>query len=1641
MDAVGRFAEDTPDAVAVQCGTSRLTYRELFGCAGALALRLRAEGVGPEVIVGISAEPVVDLVVGVLAVAMAGGAWLPMDPATPPRRLTYLVADAGMSLLVSGPRRAGVFTGLGLRVIEPDRTARATPPEVRCHPLNLAYVLYTSGSTGRPKAVMITRAALTELATVKARRHAADASSRVLQFAPATFDASVAELVIALTSGGTLVLAPRHDLLPGRGLVDVLRRERITHLLISPSALAAVPSVAAADLPDLRVIGSGGEALPRRLATRWAPGRLLLNGHGPTEVTVWASVGAATADHIGIGEPFPGTATLVVDAGLRATETGELLVGGTGVARGYLGDPGLTAARFVPDPSGDRPGARVYRTGDIVGRDVDGSLAFVGRADHQVKVRGFRVEPGEIAEVLREHPGVADAVVVPDATATRLVAYAIAAGSEVPAAEVPAAEVPAAEVLAFAAERLPAYEVPSALMWLAAFPLTKAGKVDRAALPAPARVASGLGAEPVPPGTGTERAVAAIIEELTGDSSATVGIDDDFFAIGVHSLLLGRLAVRVGSDLGVHLPMSAVFRARTVRMLAEMIDEPIGTAAPVAPPIGRVARTGPIPLSLPQQRIWFLHKLAPDSLAYHTQVTMRLAGPLDVDALAATLTEIVRRHEVLRTRFVEAAGQPEQQVLAPMAVRVPVCEALPDGAEAIIETELRRPFDLADPPLARWLVIRHGAADHTLVQVEHHFVHDGWSFGVLMSEIVALYPAFAAGRASPLAEPHLQYADFAIAQREWMRGEILDAHLTHWRELLRGAPTVLELPTDRPRPARQSFRGHQLRTVVDEQLAAGLREFSRRTRRPLFATMLAGFAALLSRYTRQPDLLIGTGSANRAVDGLESVLGMVVNTLVLRVRTGGAPTFRELVARAHVATTAAYDWPDVPVDELIRSSDLPREPGRNPLFQVMFSFHDSPVPDLDFGGLTGRITERHNGSAKTDLNIVVVPRAAQRFGRDADPDDDRLILLWEYMTDLFDEPTMRRMVDQYLALLAAAIERPDTPVVELVIGPVPAAVPAPVKDHPSVVELVIEHAYTRPHTVALEDERGSLTYARLLERAGSVAAELAARGAGQESLVVVCLPRSVDLVVAELGVLLAGAAYVPVDPDYPAERIAHNVTRAGAALALSSREHAGLLSTVEVVRLEDVPPRPFTPRRPHPLSAACVIHTSGSTGRPKGVVISHANLANLVDWSVRRRVPGRGDRAALAASPGFDASMWEIWSTLGAGASLHVLPPRLRADPAGIVEWLAASRIDVTFLTTPLAELVLDVPWQGGPAPRVLAAGGDRLRAGPVPHITQLENWYGPTETTVVAVAQVPVEGSMPPIGRPVAGATARVLHGWRPQPVGVPGELAIGGAGVGRGYLGDPARTAASYVPDPDGPPGSRMYRTGDLCRWREDGRLDFLGRIDRQVKIRGFRVEPAELEHVLREHPDVADAVVAVAGDGADRRLVAYPVGGDAARLRTFLADRLPDYLLPSAIVVLPALPIGPHGKVDLAALPAPAAIDRPGAVAPRTPTERRLAPIWLRLLNLSTVDVSANFFELGGHSLLVVRLLGEVCEEFGSQVRVAEFFGSATLAGLAGLLDGRGVATATADPLPEVEDLLGEQELRTLLGALPDEGAGHE
>ncbi|MEV0459198.1 amino acid adenylation domain-containing protein, partial [Catellatospora methionotrophica] len=1396
LDQLRSHASIRPEHPAVECGQTVLTYGELNRAAAHLAERLTAAGAGPETVVGLSTERSPELIVGMLGIAMAGAAWLPLDPSLPAARLSYLVADAGVEHLVTGGERhpAGLAEAATFR---PDlRTAAVAPrPPRQVHPDALAYVIYTSGSTGRPKPVGLTRGGLDHLAEVKVLRYGVGPGDRVAQFAPASFDVSVAETVMALSAGATLVLVDDADaLLPGPDTIAFLRTRRVTHLLVAPSVLAALPE---ADLPDLAVIGCGGEALPAALARRWGAGRRLLNGYGPTEVTVWATAGdvAPHAVRPSIGTGFDGVDLMVGDAEQRPLllgTTGELLIGGAGLARGYLGRPGLTAERFVPDPAG-APGARMYRSGDAVRQLPGGRFDFVGRLDHQVKIRGFRIEPDEVTAVLREHPAVRDAVTVVDPQPggpARLVAYAVG-------------EADTEALRAFLAERLPAYLVPALLVALPQLPLTAHGKVDRAALPAPDRAAAQVTAVAVPARTETERRLAAAFGQLLGIGAP--GVHDDFFALGGHSLLVGRLALRLRAEFGVDVPLPAIYRAPNVAALAAMVEAASGGGAvsgPVAPPLLPAPRDRAVPLSLPQERVWFLEKFAPGNLAYNTQVSLRLRGPLDHAALSGALTRIVARHEVLRTRFVEVDGVPVQEPLPPMTIDVPVLDVPEADAEAVIAEQLRHRFDLTRPPLARWVLLRHAPDDHTLVQVEHHFVHDGWTFALLMSELVAIYPELAAGREPQLPQPPLQYADYALWQRDWMRGDVLREHLDHWTGLLAGAPYVLDLPTDRPRPRTQTFAGAALRVVLDPQLTAALGAYSREHRNSLFATMFAGFAALLTRYSGQTDLLVGTGSANRHTAQLEELFGMVVNTLVLRIGTGGRPDFADLVGRAAEATAAAYTRPDLPVDELIRELDPPRDPSRNPLFQVMFSFHDSAVPDLDFGGLHGTLTERHNGSAKADLNVVVIPRAAQRLGRAASTADEQTILVWEYATDLFDEPTMRRMIDHYLYLLAAAVAAPDTPVDRLPLEPpAPPAEPADTGTPPGLLDLIAGHVHAAPDRPAVVDADRTLTYGRLWQQAGDLAAHLVADGAGLDSRVAVYARRGTSLVLGQLAALRAGAGYVPIDPDYPAARVAHLLADAHPTALLTTADLvAGLPDTgcpvlvLDAAAEDPAPPVPGpsgsehpapTPiaaplDRTHPQALAYLIYTSGSTGRPKGVEVTRANLDHLLAWRRDLSGPRPGERCTQVASPGFDASVMETWGALSAGASLHVVPDALRVDPPALVAWLAGQRIDVCFLPTPLAEAALDEPWPADTRLRVLDVGGQQLtRTPPAGAPFVLVNHYGPTETTVIATGDVLTAGDIPTIGTPHAAVRARVLAGHEPQPAGLPGELCVGGPGV----------------------------------------------------------------------------------------------------------------------------------------------------------------------------------------------------------------------------------------------------------------------
>lgn len=1634
-----RLAE-APDAIAVQDGDRRLTYRSLAAHASALATELNQRGAGQDSVVAVYADRSAELVVAELAVLLAGAAYLPLDPAHPAARIRQLLEVSGAVAVLSTEALVSGGAPLGDDVLVVDLTKEPSDATVLAPPrltgAELAYVIYTSGSTGQPKGVAVTHASLANLMHWHHRTYRTLREDRSTLLASPGFDVSVQDIWFTLTAGATLVVPPAEVRTSPPALAAWLADEQITVTFLPTPLAEAVLDETWPAHTVLRFLHTGGSAMQRGV-----PDGLpftVINLYGPTEATVKVTAGEVVAGGPvppPIGVPVDGVRCYVLD-GLDPVpdgEAGELCLAGACVARGYLNDPAATAAAFVPDIGA--PGQRMYRTGDKVRRRPDGVFEYIGRYDDQAKIRGFRIEPGEVATVLKQHPGVRDAFVAvehsgrPDA---RLVGYVVTGA-------------PTAELVDFVAARLPRYMVPAALVVLPALPLTPNGKVDRAALPAPDRTAAGLADVAAAPRTPTEVALAGIVSRLLGGTE--VGAHDDFFALGGNSLLVAGLAGRIAAELHTVVTVPELFDAPTVAALAAIIDQrsavtdgshtPAPAIAPVPPPVRRGDRSRPIPLSLPQERVFFFEQLSPGNLAYNFQATVSMQGEVDVEAMRATLDEIVRRHEVLRTVFVAVGGVGRQLPQADVKASLKVLDVPAEQADEVVAEQLREPFDLTKPPLARWVLLRHGNGQNTFLHVEHHFVHDGWSLSMFLSEFRAIYPAFLAGKPSPLPELVVQYADYALWQRDFMSGDVLRAHVDHWTARLAGAPHILELPADRPRPPVMTFRGRAPRILIPAELARALRSFSRENRVSLFSTMYTGFAALLYRYTGQQDMLVGTGAANRTIPELEPLLGMLVNTLVLRTKVSPDQTFNDLLAQVRQSVAETLAWSDTPVDSVIDAIDPVRDPSRTPLFQVMFSFHDSAVPDIDFGGLTGRVTERSNRTAKADLNVIVIPRAEQRLGREARPEDDDLYMIWEHSSDLFDEATMERMVTHYLTLLTNAVAEPGTRIGALRLLPQEEARqlerwthgPAAAASQP-VTDLIARQAQARPQAVAVRWPGGQLSYGELWRRAGALAHELHESGLTTEEPVAVYADRSAELVIGELAALLAGGSYLPVDPSYPAERAAYILQDAGVRTVLvTPRTRPQLPASAQNLQILDLAAdNPHAPLRTEPATPerlAYLIYTSGSTGRPKGVALEHRGLANLVAWHVDEYALGPDDRTTLFASPGFDASTWEIWPTLAAGATLSVVPPHLRAAPAELVRWLTEERITAAFLPTPVAAAVLNEPWPADTALRTLLTGGDVLPAAPPAGLPfRLHNHYGPTENTVVATAgPVPPDpdGLRPAIGRPISGIDAHVLDAeGQPVPTGVRGELYLGGTAVARGYVNRSELTAQSFPTDPfTDRPGARLYRTGDVVRWRPDGQLEFLGRADEQVKIRGFRIEPEEVAATLREHPDVRDAVVVARAfaPGAEASLVAYACadGQDESlaeeKLLAFLRDRVPVYMVPDRIVVLDTLPLTEHGKIDhdaLVALTPSTPVEPEAEQAPRTPTEERVAQLASALLHDQPIGRADDFFRAGGHSLMAARLVAQVNEAFGVEVPIAAFLQRPTVAGLADA-----VTTATAAP----------------------------
>ncbi|MGW2786856.1 amino acid adenylation domain-containing protein, partial [Streptomyces populi] len=1636
----------TPDLAALVCGDLSLTYAELDARANRLAHALIARGAGPERLVAVALPRSAGLVVAVLAVLKTGAAYVPVDPEYPAARIAYLLDDARPALVVTDSRSGDRLPEGGpvdRLVLDAPETAAllagcpAADPMVAVDPGLPAYVIHTSGSTGRPKGVLATHGGLLDLLTDLRQVHLApvlEERQRRLRVALTTsvsFDASWNQL-LALFGGHELHVLEHATWTDPDAFVDYAARRGLDYIEATPSYLHVLVSHGLLSDPRWRpaLVAAGGEAVPERLweQLRAAQGVSCLNLYGPSECTVNSVVAPmGSSPRPVIGRPVTNTRLYVLDGALRPLPTGaagELYIAGAGLARGYLNRPGPTAGRFVACPFGPS-GSRMYRTGDLVRWDEAGNLEFLGRTDDQVKLRGFRIELGEIETVLAEHPAVARAaVVVRTEDEPRLVAYAVPE---------PGAGVTDTALRDHLRDRLPRQMVPAAYVLLDALPLTPNGKLDRRALPVPGRQSAAPGRAPR---TATEHLLVGLFAEVLG--VAEPGLDDSFFDLGGHSLLATRLVARARSVLGVELRLGDLFDAPTPAELAAAVD----VAGRARPSLERRERPETVPLSFAQRRLWFLHRMEGPSATYNIPLTLRLSGNLDRRALETALADVVERHESLRTVFPAVDGVPCQRVLDPEEVR-PRLRVTELGERELPERlaqAARYGFDLAEEPPLHAELFQLADEEHVLLLVVHHIAGDGWSTGPLSRDLTAAYAARAEGGKPEWSPLPVQYADYALWQRELLGDgsdpdSLLNNQLTYWRGQLAGLPEQVELPFDRPRPAAMSYRGAHLPVRIDAELHQGLRALARDGGASLFMVLQAGLAALLGKLGAGTDVPVGTPIAGRTDEAADDLVGFFVNTLVLRADLSGDPSFTELLGRVRADALAAYAHQDVPFEHLVEALNPARTLAHHPLFQTMLALQNAPLGTFDLPGLRVAADLVHTGTAKCDLTFVLAEQ----------PGEDGLTGVVEYSTDLFDEATVTGIVERWLRLLRAVVADPGRGIGRVDVlsaDELRALLPAPTgrSEEPSesgLTALFERQVRANPAAVALTDGEISLTYGELNARANRLAHALIDRGVGPEQRVALALPRSADQVVAVLAVLKAGGAYLPVDPEYPAARIAYLLRDARPALLVTTSRTGDLpgaeavdrllLDTAGLDGLPDTDPEvPLDPGH-----AAYVIYTSGSTGDPKGVVVTHRNVVRLFGTTEELFRFSAEDVWTLFHSYAFDFSVWELWGPLLHGGRLVVVDHETSRSPGRFLELLARERVTVLNQTPSAFYQLMQADAEAPGTSRSLALrtvvfGGEALEHARLASWYErhpddaplLVNMYGITETTVhVTYAALDRSGgAVGGIGTAVPDLRTYVLDAHlRPVAPGVPGELYVAGAGLARGYLNRPGLTAGRFVADPFGPPGSRMYRSGDVVRRAADHSLRYVGRADQQVKVRGFRIELGEIEAALAAHPGVAQVAVLARQDRADdTRLVAYPVpvAGNApspAELRAHLRERLPEHMVPSAFVVLDALPLTANGKLDHRALPAPDLAPAAGARAPRTPQEQILCELFAEVLGVASAGVEDGFFDLGGHSLLATRLAARIRATLGVEMPLRTLFEAPTPAGLAAALPTAGPAQA--------------------------------
>ncbi|BCL84580.1 non-ribosomal peptide synthetase [Ktedonobacteria bacterium brp13] len=1669
--------ERTPEAPAVVFEEVSLSYRELNARANRLAHWLQQQGVGPETMVGICMERSLEMVVGLLGILKAGGTCVPLDPEYPQQRLAFMLRDAQVDLLLTQTHLCERLPAYPGTVVCLDAEAAWLTDWPTSNPTGVlsaeqvAYVIYTSGSTGVPKGVLLRHGSLCNRIHWGQQEYPLTVADRVLQEASFSFDFAIWELFGPLSVGAQVILARPGGQRDIDYLLSLIIQQQITVLHLIPSLLQVfLEQPGVEQCQSVRHVYGGAEPLPWDLWQRFNE-RMdahFHNVYGPTEATIdstcWTGERDKGEQAVSIGRPLGNVQVYVLDQCYQLVPIGvpgEVYIAGAGLARGYLHRAELTAERFLPHPFSSEPGARFYRTGDVARYRADGQLEYVGRVDQQVKVRGFRIELGEIEAALKSHPLIQNAVAlvredVPGEK--RLVAYVVA--SE---------QVAESEWKAYLSQRLPEYLLPSVFMQLDAFPLNANGKIERRALPVPEQSRSGV--EYVAPRTALEVQLTRIWAEVLG--LERVGVLDNFFELGGHSLKATQIISRARRTLGIMIPLRSLFEHSTVATLArafeqaaEQQEEDTGSTLALQPLsyemhqarlqaylegvpdeefqalLATVVMSNEpesvyssiFPVSFAQQRIWLLDQITPDTAIYTIPGGLRLIGKLQRQALEQVLNEIVARHAMLRAAFPTVGGRPVQ-VVQPFAYAPLPYRDLRDLNEAEREEEIQRivmedahrPFNLASGPLFRPSLLQLAEEEHVLLLTVHHIVFDGWSQGVLIQEMVQLYAAFVNNQPSPLVPLPLQYPDYSQWQREWLQGTVMQEQLAFWKQQLNGPLPTLELPTDRPRPPVRTFVGAEYLFTLPLATTKALTALSQQEEVTLFMTLLTALNIVLSRYTGQTDLLIGTPIANRTQSEIENLIGCFINTIVLRTDLSDNPSLRTLLKRVQQMALDAYAHQDLPFEKVVEEVQPERDLSHSPLFQVVFVFQNAPQPPFTLQDLTVNILPTTMQVAEFDFTLYMWETAEGLAGS------------FKYNTDLFDEVTLARLTTHFQRVLEAMIAHPDHRVSEISLlnAAERAQILAQWNDTQSTfpadtcVQQLIEAQVERtPDAVAVIFEGQPLTYRQLNSRANQLAHLLQAEGVGPETLVGVSMERSLELVVALLAILKAGGAYVPLDPSYPTERLRYLLEDAGVALVLTQSRFTQQL-VHEGVKLICLDPdwhvhRQGNEQNPSstvgPDNMVYMIYTSGSTGQPKGVINIHRALSNRLHWMQQAYQLTEEDRVLQKTPFSFDVSVWEFFWPLISGARLVVARPGGHQDTVYLAELIASEQINTLHFVPSMLQAFLLEPQlveQCRSLRHVVTSGEalsldlqTRFFASFPDERVGLHNLYGPTEAAIdVTVWECQREGEQAsvPIGYPIANTQIYILDAaLQPTPIGVPGELYIGGVGLARGYHRRAALTREKFIADPFGAEeGARLFKTADLARYRADGAIEFLGRIDYQVKIHGIRIELGEIEAALSQHPQVQSVVVLAREDvPGDKRLVAYLVTKEEvaeSTWRAYLGQRLPAYMIPSTFMQLDALPLNSNGKVDRRALPIPEqGRSQVEYLAPRTPLEEQLAQIWAQVLDTERVGVLDNFFDLGGHSLKATQIISRIRQIFGVIIPLRSLFEDSTVAAQASVLE---------------------------------------